>query len=189
MSFFEPLPPPPSAEEQKWAPPAWDRPSEGVLPELFAVNALLHQNDDVAIAIDRLEVYPNGFTICLAILYNPDKGQELSEIRHKAGSHIWPRIGVRFADGRTAGRSPVIGFTNEVPKDKDGFPVEPFIRMVGGGGGGSGWRTSTWVYPLPPDGPLEVIVGLDVAEWVETSVTLDGTEVRAAAEQAKVMWN
>jgi hypothetical protein len=34
-----------------------------------------------------------------------------------------------------------------------------------------------------------VIVGLDVAEWVETSVTLDGTEVRAAAEQAKVMWN
>jgi hypothetical protein len=189
MSFFDPLPPSPSADEQKWTPPAWDRPSEGVLPELMAVNAMLHQNDDVALAIDRLEVYPNGFTICLAILFNPYKGQEVSTMVHRAPSNVWPRIGVRFADGRTAGRSQFIGSTHEVPKDEHGIPVEPFMRMVGGGGGGSGWRTSTWVFPLPPDGPLEVIVGLDVLELTETSVTLDGTEVRAAAKRAKVMWN
>jgi hypothetical protein len=34
-----------------------------------------------------------------------------------------------------------------------------------------------------------VIVGLDDAERVEMSVTLDGTEVRAAAKRAKVIWD
>ena len=48
-----------------WRAPIWDRPSEGTVPAVLAVDALMFQNDVVAVAIDRLEVYPNGFMINL----------------------------------------------------------------------------------------------------------------------------
>jgi len=189
MSFFEPLPPPPPEREQQWAPPAWDRPSEGILPAALPVNALLYQNDDVAVAIDRLDVYPNGFSISLVILFNPHKAREISAVVHRGGPHMWPRIGVRFADGTTAGRSPGFGGMQQVAKDDDGIPIEPVLRMMGGGGGGSGWRTSAWVFPLPPSGPFDVFVALEAAGLAEASVTLDGTAVRAAGDAARVVWS
>ena len=57
MSFFEPLPPAPPPAERRWAPPAWDRPSEGTLPAFFPVGELLHRNaGDVEDARDRRPV-------------------------------------------------------------------------------------------------------------------------------------
>jgi len=76
-----------------------------------------------------------------------------------------------------------------VATDDVGFPLEPVIRMMGGGGGGSGWRTSAWVFPLPPSGPFDVFVALEAAGLAEASVTLDGTAVRAAADAARVVWS
>ena len=45
-----------------------------------------------------------------------------------------------------------------------------------------------WLWPLPPDGPLTFI-----AEWPkfgigETSVSVDGGEIRAAAETVEDLW-
>ncbi len=191
MPFFEPLPPPPPPREQAWGPPVWDRPSEGVVPGVLAVNALLHEGEDAAVAVDRLDVYPNGFTVSLLILFDPHRPREAAAQLHQAGRpmFMWPRVGVRFADGRTAGRSPGFGAAQHLRKDEHGIPLEPVVRMTGGGGGGSsGWRTSAWVFPLPPDGPLEIYVGLGTETPVEAGVTLDGSAVRAASGQAKVVW-
>ena len=75
-------------------------------------------------------------------------------------------------------------------KDENGLPIEPFISFAGGGGGGSqGWRFGVWVYPLPPEGPLEIFVGLPAAGLVEASVTVDGAAVRAAASKSRVVWS
>ncbi len=49
---------------------------------------------------------------------------------------------------------------HNLPKDELGVPTQPYVGFAGGGGGGSGWTLSIWVYPLPPDGPLEIFVAL-----------------------------
>jgi hypothetical protein len=172
-----------------WVAPAWDRPSEGTVPAVLAVDAVVLLNDVVAVAVDHLEVYPNGFTISLVMRVHPRKVGEMMEMLRPLGPNRWPRIGVRFADGRTAGARSGIDSMSDVPRDDQGVPVDPFVSMGGGGGGPGGWRAWAWVFPLPPDGPLEVFVALEVAGLDESSVTIDGTAVRAAAQRAKVIWS
>jgi hypothetical protein len=65
MPFFEPLPPEPDPSvpvPTGWVPPAWDRPSEAILGAPVAINALLAKSDDLALAFDHVEAYPNGFS-------------------------------------------------------------------------------------------------------------------------------
>lgn len=101
----------------------------------------------------------------------------------------FPRIGVRFSDGRTAGReSEFRPLPFDVPKDEHGFPTQPITRMTGGGGGSNGFNFGVWVYPLPPDGPLEIFVALPQIVDSERRIVLDGGTVRAAAERAHVIW-
>src|SRR6202020_1800627 len=42
------------ANDSDWAAPVWDRPSEGTVPAVLAVDALMFQNDNVAVSIDHL---------------------------------------------------------------------------------------------------------------------------------------
>jgi hypothetical protein len=184
VTFFEPLPPPRAPEERRWAPPAWDRPSEGTLSSTLTVDALLSQDENAVVSIPHLDVYPNGFRINVAILVNPNKAHEIQASIHRRpmGS---VRIGVRFADGRVGGRDGMF----DAPRDEEGIPTRPIVRQLGGGGGSGGWRFSAWVFPLPPDGPLEIFVALPPPATDETSVTVDGSEILAAAERAKVIWS
>ena len=186
--FFEPLPPEPTAQERKWAPPLWDRPSEGTIPALLAVNEIVHESEDAVVLVDSLSVYPNGFIVHVAIHLNPHRGRENTlMMRGPGGPHRFPRVGVRFSDGREGGRR--FAGRADLAKDENGLPTEPFVGFAGGGGGGSqGWRFGAWVYPLPPEGPLEIFVGLPAADLVETSVTVEGSAVRAAAANSRVIW-
>ena len=186
MSFFEPLPPPPEPSERHWSPPAWDRPSEGTLPATLAVNALLNREEDAVWVIPDVDVFPNGFRINVALLLNPHRQQEIQARIHR-GPMGMMRIGVRFSDGRVGGQGLNRG-PQGIPKDDEGFPTEPFVGFAGGGGGTGGWRFSAWVFPLPPDGPLEIFVALPAPATGEFSAVLDGSAVRGAAEQASIIW-
>jgi hypothetical protein len=190
--FFEPTPPPqPDPGRREWAAPAWDRPSEGTVPWLLPVNAIVHQNDDAVVRVESLAVYPNGFVVNVAAHANPHRSQqEIIATIHQAGVRT-PRVGIRFSDGRVAGREGELGLPGlgkGQPKDADGFPTEPIVRPTGGGGGGHTWRHGVWVYPLPPEGPLEIYVSLPAAGLEEGMVLVDGAEIRAAAERARVVW-
>ena len=177
-----------AATGPEWAPPVWDRPSEGTVPAVLAVDALVLLNDVLAIAIDRLEVYPNGFMISLLMRVDPRKVPEMMEMLRPLGANRWPRVGVRFADGRTAEPGPGIGSIPDLAKDEQGVPIEPFMSIGSRGGALEGWRAWAWVFPLPPDGPLEIFVALESASLDESSVTIAGTAVRAAAERARVIF-
>jgi len=61
--------------------------------------------------------------------------------------------------------------------------------MTGGGGGSQGFRFGFWVFPLPPEGLLEIYVSVPAAGGVEAHLELDGGAVRAAANQATVIWS
>ncbi len=180
--------PRPLATIHGWVPPAWDRPSEGTIPAVLAVDAVAHQNDVVAVAVDHLEVYPNGFTIGLVVRVNPHRVRDMMEMLRVVGSSRWPQVGLRFADGRTASSGPGVGFRPDLPKDEHGVPTEPIVSMTEGRGGPGGWRASAWVFPLPPDGPLEVSVAFEAAGLTESTITVDGSAVRAAAERARIVW-
>lgn len=187
MSFFEPLLPSPEPSERQWAPPAWDRPSEGTLPTTLAVNAVLTKEEAAVVAIPSLDVYPNGFRVNVQILMNPRHSQEIRALMHRPPTGL-VRIGVRFADGRVGGRGPARA-RNELTKDHDGVPTEPFVGFAGGGGGSGGWRFGAWVFPLPPDGPLEIFVALPPPAHGEYRTVVDGSEVRSAAERAQIIWS
>ena len=165
------------ASDDAWVPPTWDRPSEGTVPAALAVDALVLQNDVVAVAIDRLEVYPNGFTISVLMRVDPRRVREMMEMLRPLGAHRWPSVGVRFADGRTAGCAAGTGAMHDLAKDEHGVPVEPFMSIGSRGGAPDGWHAWAWVFPLPPDGPLEISVALEAAGVGESSVTIDGTAV------------
>lgn len=188
MSFFEPVPPPPEPSPpraRRWFPPAWDRPSEGTLPATLALDAVLQQDDGIVVAVPHLDVFPNGFRINLLMLLDPHRPAELRALHR--GPTMMPRVGVRFADGRVAGQRASVG-TQNLPKDPEGVPTQPYIGFAGGGGGGSGWTLAVWVYPLPPDGPLEIFVALPAPATEELRTVLDGSAVRSAAGRARVIW-
>ncbi len=171
-----------------WAAPVWDRPSEGTVPAVIAVDTVMYQNDVVAVAIDRLEVYPNGFMINLLMRVDPRRVHDVIEMLRPLGTNRWPRVEVRFADGRTAQPGTGIVSIVDLATDEHGVPIDPFMSTGSGGGAPGGWRAWAWVFPLPPDGPLEIFVALEVAGMDESSITLDGEAIRAAAERANVIW-
>jgi hypothetical protein len=188
MSFFEPLPPPGRPGERRWSPPAWDRPSEGALPATLALDVLLHESEDTVWVIPTLDVYPNGFRVNVALYLNPHHQREIQE-RIQRGPMGMLRLGVRFADGRVGGQGVRSAPTN-VAKDGQGLPIAPYVGFSGGGGGSGGWHFTVWVFPLPPDGPLEIFVAPpSPAPPDEFNVVIDGSAVRAAAERARVIWS
>jgi hypothetical protein len=190
MSFFEPLPPEPAPQQDPWSPPLWDRPSDGTIPAPIAIGEVIYQGDDTVVSLETLDVYPNGFTINLFMLSNPHhaRDRELALTLRFGGPNRWPRVGVRFPDGRTGGKGQWSRGPFELPKDADGFPTEIYVGLGGGAGGSGGWRFRPWVYPLPPEGPVEIFVGLPTGPD-EVSITVDGSVIRSAAGRAKVIWS
>jgi hypothetical protein len=47
------------------------------------------------------------------------------------------------------------------------------------------WRAWAWVFPLPPDGPLDILIALETAGLVESNVTVDGTATNAGSRTSK----
>ena len=90
-------------------------------------------------------------------------------------------------DGAQANQA-LFGNRMAMTKDEQGIPTGIWMQPTGGGGGPNGWHFGAWVYPLPPEGPLDVFVGLPAAGLDEASVTVEGTLIREAAGRAKVLW-
>ena len=222
MPFFEPISPPPPEEheqaERVWAPPRWDRPSEGTLPVTFAVSQLFGRTVNAAFALDHLRVYPNGFQLVVTVIANPRLPPEL----HMGGFASFslmatakttsadedkpnpppppPRIRLR---GGMLDMAPRLGirFSNgqsagsapqsmfEVAKDEEGVPTQPVIVGGGGGGGGGHFRFEYWVFPLPTPGRLEVFAEWPLAGMEETSVVISGDDVLDASRRAIILWS
>jgi hypothetical protein len=219
MPFFEPLPDPPAEAvdllaEREWAPPAWDRPSEGTLAAVIGVSQLFARSDDVALALDHVRVYPNGFQLVTVVMTSPRLPPALhmggfqtigvlaarrggtdakrataprQPLRPGSGFGMAPRIGVQFSNGQRAGTRPQSPY--DVQKDDHGFPTAPIMTMGGGGGGGGLFRWEQWVFPLPTPGDLVVYAEWPIAGIDETSVVISGDDIRDAAEQAIVLWS
>jgi hypothetical protein len=218
MSFFEPLPPPPPepsrAQQPGWRPPIWDRPSEALLGAPIESAILLGKSEQVAVVLDNLHAFPNGFQFSLAILLNPmnprdpmDRGPGMGP-----GGLRGPRIGFEFSNGtrtegggRGLGGFPGPGARTQmmvasrqgavprnpfgVPVDDDGLPIDPILMPRGGGGNGQRFDVDYWCYPLPSPGPMTIY-----SEWAdqgiqETATVFDAHKILAAVPRVITLWD
>jgi hypothetical protein len=153
---------------------------ENELPTALPTNRLLARSPDVAVALLGLQAYTTGVAFQLAARA---RGPEDPSADDGLGRLFWdhrgggPRFlfGVQFADGRRA--SNALGSGGDL------------VFHPGGGSGGSvSVDQDWWLSPLPPGGPLLLVVRCPELGLEETVTELDGTEIRRAGEAATVLW-
>ncbi len=157
------------------------QPPENELPVSLPQNLLVARTDDVAVALLGLQVSSTGVAFELTVRVRPsaraDLGHRLQELVWHRGRGTAPfLVGVELADGRRG--STVPGRSSE----------DVFFHSRGGSGGDSSIEQRWWLSPLPPEGPLTVVVRCPELGIGETSVELDGTAIRRAAEQVVELW-
>ena len=188
MSFFDsfparPLTPPPRRQR-----PAWQR-SDAVIPSSVPGEIVVARTDEAAVAVGSVRAHPNGFefTVHVRLRHDDETGERWALDpfdRHGRGRNDPQdalRLGLMYADGRRVASS---GGPDPTADD----PERLILHPEGGGGGSLSWRTDFWAYPLPPDGPVTLVVS-----WLEQSIAearaeLDGTAIRAAAQRAVTLW-
>jgi hypothetical protein len=197
--FFRPPPSRPTDQADGGDAPPWTgRPEGAPLGEVLS-ELVLARSERGTLSIAYLDAYPEGFeleiTATTTVAYD-DLGREGDDAGPDVFGRRWPtvrersdglpsqllRVGVQFADGRTA--------TNIVGYDR---PVQgPIVRPLTGGGRGGGpeshFHQGYWISPLPPSGPVIV-----VCEWPAVGISLVRQEIAAqlildAAERAQMMF-
>jgi hypothetical protein len=197
--FFQPPPSPWPEQPAPGNPPPWTGRPQG--PPLGALisDLLLARSDRAAVYVDYLDAYPEGFELEIrastSVAYHELAREGDGSGPDPFGRH-WPivggrrdvlapellRIGVQFADGRTA--TSIGGHDRPV-----GGPGMWPLRGGGHGGGGeSRFYQGYWISPLPPPGPVGV-----VCEWPAVEIPIVRQEIDAqlildAAEKARAIF-
>jgi hypothetical protein len=160
---------------------SWSAP-ENEIPVALPLNTVLARTDDVAVALQHLSVYTTGVALQLVVRMRPEAAvatsQDLNELvwgHGPSGGRFL--LGVELADGRRA--------TGLGPPGGSGGVV---FTSGGGSGGQASVEQSWWLHPLPPEGPLRFVVRSPELGIEETSVVLDGTAIRRAADDVVVLW-
>jgi hypothetical protein len=189
MGFFEYAPePPPQARRHRFH-PVWMKP-ELVLPVAVPTTLVVARTDDLAIGIHSVSAYPAGFEFTLSTVSVVERRQlhatgslehmvRGGQLRELPGEFL--RLGVLFADGRTATN---LG-SSQPPSPGSGQP------MLQGGGGGGGMRrhdATYYVWPLPPEGPLQFVCEWPAYNIPESTVRTEAGPILQAAAQALVLW-
>ena len=166
---------------------------ENEVPRVLPVSAVLGRTDDAVVALVGVAAYTTGLSLdaVVRLRVRPPgmRGGALHELTGGWGAYGAERatgllLGLEYADGRTAS---TLGGPRQWPPGELGDD-EPTILQQGGGGSELSVDESWWLSPLPPDGPLRIVVRCDVLGLDETVTELDGTAIRAAAAGVVTLW-
>jgi hypothetical protein len=177
----------------------WHRrmsPPENELPAGVGLTALLGRTDDAAVGITQVEAFSTGFRFTLAVRLRQAR-RELTGGRlfMLIGSHGRPGmeipleerllLGIEYPDGLRA--STLQDMRRLGPM---GMPEADELVLVqqGGGGGELSVDQSYWVAPLPPDGPVTVVLAWPAFGLPESRTVIDGGAIHAAAERSQRLW-
>ena len=170
------------------APPHRQGPPANVLGQPLAGHTVVARAGGFVIAVDRIVAYPSGFELGVTVRTRDEPvfgSFDEANRRSWSGSAAFPgeslRVGVVFADGR---RSLVENFSPRAAASTGD------VRLVPMGGGGTQTRFDQryWVEPLPPPGPLGIVVEWDRRQLAETRADLDAGAIVAAASRAETLW-
>jgi hypothetical protein len=186
MGFFDDLPPPPPLtpppplEQMPWMgpPPGW---VGGWVPWHIVVM----RNAKVYAVLTDVQAFPTGVLFALKAWVRPgafgrDHGPPEPPLIMSMGTDGL-LFGVAFADGRkTALHQPFPSPGVE--------PDGPVLTPFGGGGGGAQEQMVIWLWPLPPEGPLNLVTAWPRGGLEETTITVDAAELVSAANNAEELW-
>lgn len=181
---------PPTIRPEPRRPPAThphDGPPDRVLGEPVGGSTVVARTDSVVVAVDRVVAYPTGFELGVTVRTHdsPVLSSDVGGRRREwSGTSAFPgeslRVGVVFADGRA---SVAENFTGRPPQASD-------VRLLPMHGSGTQARFDQrfWVEPVPPPGPVGVVVEWERRGLPETRVDLDGRAIVDAAARAETLW-
>ncbi|MBR7839549.1 hypothetical protein KDL01_40215 [Actinospica durhamensis] len=197
MGFFESMSAPPPVDTVRPKDGPWMRP-ERVVPGSVAADVVLIHTDEVAVVVSGMRAYANGFELDVHARqrHAPAEGRWISRGPKAAppkGEEVDPgelgdqmlRFGVLYADARRGSTPRLPG-----PLQREPPPVgEVLIAEISAGHGNRRDLKSTyWIHPLPPHGPL-----VFVASWLgwgvaETQVPMDSALIREASQRTVTLW-
>jgi hypothetical protein len=172
MGFFDDVPAPEErfrVEAQRQ--PDWSGPPENMVGGAVALDVVLANTGDAALALSGAVAYPTG--VDLRVIGHRRFTGGL--VVHDAFDHL--RFGIGLPDGRRV-------LANRWDDD------EATARLAnrGGSGGGLTWQWDYWLWPLPSEGTLKIAVAWEDAGIEETVVDIDSAPLRAAAARAVELW-
>jgi hypothetical protein len=174
MGFFDDVPPP---EERFWVEPhrqpEWSGPPENMVGGAVALDLVLANTGDAAISLSVAVAYPTGVELRI----NGCRRFTGEPAMHDAYHQL--RFGVGLPDGRRV--------VADRWADDDDDATERLVNR-GGGGGGLTWQWDYWLWPLPPEGTLQVACMWEEQGIEETVVEIDAGPIRAAAAGAVELW-
>ena len=159
-------------------------PPDNEVPVSLPMDRILARTDDVAVALHGLAVYSTGLVFHLAVRVRPGAAQRV-ELERVLWVHFPMEregepflVGVELADGRRA-------TSLETPDPRSDVVFSNWSSSSSGSGGAD---QTWWLSPLPPQGPLRVIVRCETIGIRETSTELDATAIGRAAADVVTLW-
>jgi len=176
------------------------RPPEGIVGAVVPLGLDVGTNDEVAMAITHLTVYPCGFGFGFTVLTKDDPGVvcadelELARDAEEDPVGLQFHLGVEFADGRRADSlTHWISINRPAMPSRMHFPSDPLTEISLRPGGAEArnrrYSGSGWVWPLPPEGPLTFWIGWPAAGLPSRTSVIDAAIVLDAVGAATTLWS
>jgi hypothetical protein len=155
---------------------------ENEIPVALPWNVLLARTEDAAVALVGLQVYTTGVAFTLIVRVRPTS---VLLADRTVNDLVWDHgpfagrfmLGLEFPDGRRVSN-------HRMPDGPAGVVFAP----GGGSGGEASIEQSWWLHPLPPEGPLRVVVRCTDLGIGEVDAVLDGTAITRAAADVVSLW-
>jgi len=167
--------PPPEAESTRlFRPePEWRAPRRGEIPVTVAVNLGFAVGEKSALSLAAVKAHTNGLVIELAALSAPRD-------RRRLMPRSQPRFGVKWTDDTKIFESN--------GHDDEAEPLGACLTSVDGYGQNEIAFREYWLWPLPPEGAVALVVDWPDQGIPETAIDLATQPVRAAARQVAPSW-
>lgn len=171
-------------------------PPENEFPEGVGLAALLGHTDDAAVGITQIEAFSTGFRFTLVVRLRQAQPEFAGGgLYTLVGSHARPGtevplerrllLGVEYPDGQRASTlhdMRMLGLDAALPDQ------QLLLVPHGGSGAEQSVDQTYWVSPLPPAGPVTLVLAWPAFGMPESRSVIDGAIIRAAAERSQVLW-
>jgi hypothetical protein len=172
-------------------------PPDDTRPGVVALELTVARSDRAAVLVESASAYPTGVELALEIRWrDADFDVFHSGIRWYTEGGELPdelvRFGVQLPDGSKAttlgtGASAPVAVAADAQAAL-AQPTGPRLVQRGGAGSSRGWSQALWLWPLPPEGQIEL-----VCEWPALGIALTRTPLETApildaARRSEQLW-